>query len=171
MMLVDDFVAPLPVVEMALRDQFAFLEQLQRTVNSGVADVRINLLNLGVQLFGADMASQGKEHAGDIVALPGGLQPAVLKPCVEHLQPLISADARTARDGRMFRALPGMRHESSDSCCQRLTPVFLQQPACSRRQVEAFEVLTAQGVGQNLDLLGGRQRAIEDDEVFLLDLT
>src|ERR1700730_2296245 len=65
-LLVDDLVTPLSVVEMALRDQFAFLEQLQRAVNCGIADVRIDLLDFGVQLLGADMAPQGKENPRNI---------------------------------------------------------------------------------------------------------
>src|SRR5271155_3237288 len=71
-LLVDDLVAALPVVEVAFGDQLAFLEQLQRAVDCGVADVRVDLFDLGVKLLGADMAAQLKEYPRDIVALTGG---------------------------------------------------------------------------------------------------
>src|SRR5215469_16224990 len=117
-LLVDYLVAPLSVVEMSLRDQLALLEQLQSAVNGGVADVGVDFLDLGVQLLGADVTSQIEEHARDIVALAGGLEPAFLEPRVEGFQTLVGTDARTTRDGRMFSAFPHLRHET-ESCCQR----------------------------------------------------
>ena len=170
-LLVDDLVPALSVVEVPFGDQLTFLEQLQRPVDGGVADVRVDLLDLGVQLFGADMAAQRKEHPRNIVALAGRLQPPLLEAAVEHFHPLVGRNARPARDGRVFRDLSGLRHETAEPYGQRLTPFFLQQPARSRRYIKTFEILAAQCLGQNLDLLRGREGAVEDDEVLFPDLT
>src|SRR5271155_4930017 len=71
MMVAGDLVACLALIEVALVEQVAFLEQAQGAVDGGVADVRIDLLDFGVELLGADMAPQCEEDACDVVALAG----------------------------------------------------------------------------------------------------
>src|ERR1700730_9261067 len=77
MMLAGDFIARLALVEVPLEKQIAFLEQSQRPVDGGVADVRIDFLDFGVEFLGAEMAAEGEEHAGDVVALAGRLEAAL----------------------------------------------------------------------------------------------
>ena len=84
MALADGLVTRLALVEMALVQQRAFLEQAQRPVNRRIADVRVDLLDLGVQFLGADMMPVVEEYARDIVALAGGLQPALLEAACER---------------------------------------------------------------------------------------
>src|SRR5208282_2622120 len=67
----DRFVARLALVKMALVQQLAFLEQPQRPVDRRIADVRVDLLDLRVQFFGADMMPVLEEDARDVVALAG----------------------------------------------------------------------------------------------------
>src|SRR5215469_13788496 len=98
MALADGFVARLTLVEMALVQQLAFLEQAQRAVDRRVADVRVDLLDLGVKFFGADVMAVLEEHARDVVALAGGLEPALLQAGVKGEHPLGGAERRFAID-------------------------------------------------------------------------
>src|SRR2546423_3689422 len=77
-------VARLSVVEVPLDGEAAFLEQAQRAVHRGVADPRVDLLHLGVELLDADVAVGGKKHAGDVVALRGGLEASLLEPLAKR---------------------------------------------------------------------------------------
>ena len=77
-------VARLSVVEVALDGEAALLEQAQRAVHRGVADPRVDLLHLGVELLDADVAVGGEKHAGDVVALRSGLEPSLLEPLAKR---------------------------------------------------------------------------------------
>ena len=92
------FVARLAFVEVSLVEQRAFFEQAQRPVNRRVADVRIDLLDLGVQFLGADVMPVIEEYARDVVALAGRLEPALLEASVEGEHPLFRADRGFAID-------------------------------------------------------------------------
>src|ERR1700726_2711418 len=94
MMFAGDFVARLTFVEVALVDQVAFLEQAQRAVDGGIADVRIDLLDLSVEFLGTDMAVEREEDARDVIALAGRLEPALLKPRVKLRHPLLGLEDR-----------------------------------------------------------------------------
>ena len=83
---------------MPLVQQRAFLQQPQRPVDRRIADVRIDLLDLGVQFLGADMMTVIEEHARDVVALAGGLEPALLEAGVKGHHPLFRADRGLAID-------------------------------------------------------------------------
>ena len=96
MMVAGDFIARLALLEVALVDQVAFLEQAQRAVDGGVADVRIDLLDFGVELLGADMAAQREEDARDVVALAGRLEPALFE--ARYGTPPSAARSRRAPD-------------------------------------------------------------------------
>ena len=62
-------VARLAVVEAPLVREPGLLQELERTVDGGVADARIHLTHRGVQLLDRAMAALGEEHARDVVAL------------------------------------------------------------------------------------------------------
>ena len=112
MALTDGFVTRLPLVKMAFVQQRAFLEQAQRPVNRRIADVRVDLLDLRMQFFGADMMSELEKYACDVVALAGGLEPALLEPDVEGAHPLFRADRPFAIDYGVTsrRDFAGTRH-------------------------------------------------------------
>ena len=92
------FVARLAFIEVSLVQQRAFLQEPQRPVNRRVADVRVDLLDLGVQFLGADVMPVIEEYARDVVALAGGLEPALLESRVEGEHPLFRADRGFAID-------------------------------------------------------------------------
>src|ERR1700722_4149980 len=98
MTLAHRFVARLAFIEVALVEQRAFFEEPQRPVNRRIVDVRINLLDLGVQFLGADVMPMIEEYARDVVALAGGFEPALLQACVEGEHPLFRADRGFAID-------------------------------------------------------------------------
>ena len=97
MMLAGDFIARLTLVEMTFGEQVAFLQQLERAVNRRIADVRIDLLDLGVEFFRTDMPPQLEEYARDIVALAGRFQPALAQPRMELRIRSSASDAGGAR--------------------------------------------------------------------------
>src|SRR5208282_3234247 len=118
--LVDRFVPRLPIVEVAFLQQLALAQEPQGPIDRRVAYVRTDFLDLGVELLGADMASDAEEHARDIVALPGGLEPALFEARVKSRHPLFRADAwpavydRAASHGAFFctrhrEPTPGVR--------------------------------------------------------------
>jgi hypothetical protein len=43
--------ARLPLIEMRLEQQAAFLQQLERAVDRGIADLRVDLFDLGIKLL------------------------------------------------------------------------------------------------------------------------
>ena len=61
MMLAGDLVARLPLVEMALGNQFAFLEEAQGAVDRRVTDVRIDFLYFSIEAFGVDVLPDAEE--------------------------------------------------------------------------------------------------------------
>src|SRR4029077_9188308 len=100
MMLAGDFIARLALVEMAFEKQIAFLEQSKRPVDGGVADVRIDFLDFGVEFLGADMAAECEKDPRDIVALAGRFKPALLEPGVKLCHPLLGLAGYRIADRR-----------------------------------------------------------------------
>src|SRR5271163_230681 len=116
MPLADRFVTRLALVEMPLVQQQAFLQQPHRPVIGRIADARIYFLDLAVKFLGADMMPVLEEYARDVVALAGGLEPALLEARMEGEHPLFRSDRRFAIDygaascrGSAF-AFAGARH-------------------------------------------------------------
>src|SRR5207249_7422755 len=50
------------IVEVAFGRQAALLQQAERAIDGGVADPRVDLFHLGVELFDADVAVGGRKH-------------------------------------------------------------------------------------------------------------
>src|SRR5579872_1300814 len=100
MMVASDFITRLPFLEVALIEQVAFLEQAQRAVDGGVADVRVDFLDFGVKLLGADMPAHREEHTRDVVTLPGRFKPARFQPLMELRHPRFDLAALRIAYGR-----------------------------------------------------------------------
>ena len=83
MMLASDLEPCLVFIKVALRQQVAFLEQLESTVNCCVTDVRIDFFYFGIKLFGTHMAAELEKDPGDIIAGRGGLETAVAQARME----------------------------------------------------------------------------------------
>src|SRR5579864_6923737 len=71
MMLAYHLVARLAFVEMAFREQSAFLHQLERAIDCRVTDMGIDAFDFGVELLGADVTAKVEKDARDIVARRG----------------------------------------------------------------------------------------------------
>jgi hypothetical protein len=89
MVLSSDFVTRLVLIEMTFSQQLAFFQQFERAIDRRVADVRIYFLDLNVKFFGADMPTEAKKNAGDVIAGRCRLQAAVAQTRMEQLHPLL----------------------------------------------------------------------------------
>src|SRR6516165_8118497 len=98
-------VAGLPVVEVALVRQPAFLEQLEGPVDGRVADARVHLLHGRMQLLDREVLPRPEERARDVVALSSRLE----APLAQRLLEESHAGAHHGRDPtpRCCRAVPG----------------------------------------------------------------
>src|SRR5262249_37517621 len=97
-------VAGLPVVEVTLVRQPAFLEQLEGPVDRRIADARVHLLHGRVQLLDREVLARAEEGARDVVALRSRLE----APLAQRLLEESHAGAHHARDPtpRCCRAAP-----------------------------------------------------------------
>src|SRR5579875_61031 len=167
MALVDDFIAPLAVIKMALGYQFAFLEQLQGAVDGGVAEMGIDLLDLGIKLLGADVAAQFEEHTRDIVTLRRGFKPMLAQPLMELRHALVGTDRRGLAHAGARRRYARMRHAPYHRVT--LATPLGQHPARRGGEIKRLQITLAQYAGQNFDLIACRQAATEDHQVLFLD--
>ena len=100
MMFVDGFVAGLTVVEVPLLQKVAFAQQPQGSIDRGIADMRADFLDLGVEFLGADVPPDSEKDPRDIVALAGRLESALLKTGVQGGHALFCVDMRLAANDR-----------------------------------------------------------------------
>jgi hypothetical protein len=76
---VDDLIAPLVIVRVEIIHQFAFFELPLRAVNRGFAEVGIDLLDLGGEIFRVDMPTGLEEYQGNVIALTPEIEPCLRK--------------------------------------------------------------------------------------------
>ena len=100
MMFVDRFVAGLTVIEVPLLQKVAFAQQPESPIDRGVADVRADFLDLGIEFLGADVPPDAEKDARDIVALAGRLESPLLEAGVQGGHPLFRVDVRLAAKDR-----------------------------------------------------------------------
>jgi hypothetical protein len=85
--LLDRLEARLPVVEVALGGEPDLPQQLEGAVDGGVAHARVHLAHGGVELLDREVSRRAEEHARDVVALRGRLEPALAQRLLELPHP------------------------------------------------------------------------------------
>jgi hypothetical protein len=96
----------LVLIEVALSEQLAFLEQFQSTVNGRITDMRIYFLYLRIKFLGTDMPAHFEEHPSDVIAWRRRFKPAVSQPRVKEFHPLLGlVRTRTLPPGGTYVAV------------------------------------------------------------------
>jgi hypothetical protein len=115
MMLIDGFVAGLTVVEVTLLKEVAFAQQPKGSIDRGIANVRADFFDLGVEFLGADVSPDSEKNPGNVIALAGRLESALFEAGVQGGHPLLCVDMRlAAHDGAASRgAFFYTRHRKS----------------------------------------------------------
>ena len=86
----DDFVARLPVAELTLDRKAAIDEELQRSIDRRVADLRLTLADLAEQLVDRDVLTRAEELLDDRLALRRRVETTVRDVCTPAILELAS---------------------------------------------------------------------------------
>jgi hypothetical protein len=101
-----DFKPRLVLIEVALGEQLAFLEQFQSTVNGRVTDMRIYFLYLRIKFLGTDMPAHFEEHPSDVIAWRRRFKAAIPPSRMKQFHPLLGlVRARTLPLGGTYVAV------------------------------------------------------------------